>query len=68
MEKSGKAAVIFTGELYGPQLPNPNLPESIRKIYHPGWGHLGAFPMKVVVFHIDAVAPAGKPYTDDTPP
>ena len=62
IEKSGKAAVALSGQLYGPPQPDPKLPESIRKNYHPGWGHLGSFPMKVVVFHIDSVAPAGKPY------
>jgi hypothetical protein len=64
IEKSGKAAVVFTGQLYGPQQPDPKLPEAIRKNYHPGWGHLGSFPMKVVVFRIDSVAPAGKPYSE----
>ena len=64
IEKAGKAAVVFTGQLYGPPQPDPRLPESIRKNYHGGWGHLGSFPMKVVVFRIDSVAPAGKPYSD----
>jgi hypothetical protein len=64
IEKSGKAVVVLSGQLYGPQQPDPKLPESIRKNYHPGWGHLGSFPMKVVVFRIDSVAPAGKPYSE----
>jgi len=64
IEKSGKAAVVFTGELYGPQQPDPRLPESIRKNYHPGWGHLGGFPMKLVVFRIDSVGAAGRPYRE----
>lgn len=61
MKKSEKAAVIFSGELYGPPEPDPKLPDSIRKNYHPGWGHLGAFPMKLVVFRIELVAPAEAP-------
>ena len=65
MENSGKAAVIVSGELYGPPEPDPKLPESIRKNYGPGgWGHLGAFPMKLVVFRIESVAPPGKPYKE----
>jgi hypothetical protein len=61
IEKSGKAAVVLSGQLYGPPKPDPKLPESIRKNDHPGWGHLGSFLMKVVVFRIDSVAPAEKP-------
>jgi hypothetical protein len=64
LEKSGKAVVLLSGELYGPPEPDPKLPDSIRKNYHPGWGHLGAFPMKLVVFRIESVAPAGKPYNE----
>ena len=55
IEKSGKAAVVLTGELFGPQQPDPQLPESIRKNYLPGWGHLGAFPTKIVVYRIESV-------------
>ena len=60
IEKSGKAAVVLTGELFGPQLPDPKLPESIRNNYHPGWGHLGAFPAKIVVFQIESVRAFGQ--------
>lgn len=61
LEKTGSAAVVFTGQLYGPPLPDRKLPESIRRNYHAGWGHLGAFPLKLVVFRIDSVAPIGRP-------
>jgi hypothetical protein len=64
LEKSGKAVVLLSGELYGPPGPDPKLPDSIHKNYRPGWGHLGAFPMKLVVFRIESVAPAGKPYDE----
>jgi hypothetical protein len=64
IEKSGKAEVVLFGQLYGPPEPDPKLPESIRKNYHPGWGHMGSFPMKVVVFRIDSVAPAGKAHSE----
>ena len=40
LDKSNRAHVVFEGELYGPRLPDPKLPEAIRKDYHPGWGHL----------------------------
>jgi len=56
--------VVLSGELYGPPQPDPKLPEAFRSNDNQGWGHLGSFPMKVVVFRIDSVAPAGKPYSE----
>ena len=44
-----RAYVMVEGEFYGPPLPDPKLPEVIRKAYHPGWGHLAAFRAKLVV-------------------
>jgi hypothetical protein len=44
-----RAYVSVEGEFYGPPLPDPKLPEAIRKAYHPGWGHLAAFKTKLVV-------------------
>jgi len=29
--------VIFEGDFFGPPVPDPKLPEGIRKVYHPGW-------------------------------
>lgn len=29
--------VVFEGEFYGPPMPDPKLPEAIRRVYHPGW-------------------------------
>jgi len=49
MDTSGKVNVVFEGEFYGPPEPDPKLPESIRKVYHPGGGHLGSFKTKLVV-------------------
>jgi len=68
IEKSGKAAVVLSGELYGPPQPDPKLPEPFRSTYNQGWGHLGSFPMKVVVFHIDSVAPTGSRIANDKLP
>ena len=51
----GRAEVIFEGEFYGSATADPKLPESIRKSYHPGWGHLGAFRTKLVVHAIKRV-------------
>jgi hypothetical protein len=62
IEKSGKAAVVVSGELYGPPQPDAKLPQALRSSDNQGWGHLGAFPMKVVVFRIEAVVSAGKPH------
>ena len=56
MYESGKATVEFTGEFYGPPNPDDRLPASIKKGYHPGWGHLGAFRTKLVVFEIDSAS------------
>jgi hypothetical protein len=44
--------VVFEGEFYGPQVPDPNLPEGIRKNYHPGWDHNNASMTKLVVHAI----------------
>jgi hypothetical protein len=63
LDKSSRAHVVFEGEFYGPPVPDPKLPEAIRKDYHPGWGHLGAFKTKLVVHAIGdvTVAPPAKP-------
>lgn len=62
LDRAGKAYVVFEGELYGPPVPDPKLPDAIRNAYHPGWGHMGAFQTKLVVHVIRevAVAPAPK--------
>ena len=60
LDKSGRAFVVFKGEFYGPLIPDPTLPETIRKNYHPGWGHLRAFKTKLVVHAIRDVT-AGPP-------
>ena len=49
LNDSRQAYVVVEGEFYGAPLPDPKLPEAIRKEYHPGWGHLGAFKTKLVV-------------------
>jgi hypothetical protein len=41
--------VVFGGEFYGPRVPDPKLPEAIRKNYHPGWDHNNASMTKLVV-------------------
>jgi hypothetical protein len=63
LDTSRRAYVVFEGEFYGPPLADPKLPETIRKDYHPGWGHLGAFKTKLVVRVIRdvTVAPPAKP-------
>ena len=58
LDRANRAYVVFEGDLYGPPLPDPKLPENIRKLSHPGWGHLGAFKTKLVVHTILYVAPA----------
>jgi hypothetical protein len=49
LDSEGHAKVTVEGEFFGPARPDENLPELIRKSYHPGWGHLGAFRTKLVV-------------------
>ena len=49
--------VVFEGEFYGPQVPDPKLPEAIRKVYHPGWDHNNASMTKLVVHAIQSVEP-----------
>jgi hypothetical protein len=58
LDRSHRAYVVFEGEFYGPPPPDPKLPEVIRKNYHPGWGHLGAFRTKLVVYAIREVRAA----------
>jgi hypothetical protein len=47
--------VVFEGEFYGPRVPDPKLPEEIRKNYHPGWDHNNASMTKLVVHAILSV-------------
>jgi hypothetical protein len=61
LDGPGRADVVFEGEIYGPPVPDPKLPEAIRNSYHPGWGHLGAFKTKLVVQTIREVAVAARP-------
>lgn len=63
IEKSGRASVVFDGELYGSPLPDPKLPEAIQKGFPPHWGHLNCCLTKIVVHVIRevAIAPSGKP-------
>ena len=63
LDRSRQAYVVVEGEFYGPPLPDPKLPEAIRKSYHPGWGHLAAFKTKLVVHAIRDVKPAPTPTT-----
>ncbi len=62
---SRQAYVVLDGEFYGPPVPDPKLPEAIRKSYHPGWGHLAAFKTKLVVHAIRdvKVVPTGPKIT-----
>ena len=50
--------MVFEGEFYGPPLPDPNLPESIKKSYHGAWGHLGCCRTKLIVHAIHEVKAA----------
>jgi len=49
--------VVFDGEFYGPRVPDPKLPEALRKNYHPGWDHMNASMTKMVVRAIQSVQP-----------
>ncbi len=64
LNHSRRVYVVVEGEFYGPPLPDPKLPEAIRKSYHPGWGHLAAFKTKLVVHAIRDVKPAPTDHTD----
>jgi hypothetical protein len=63
LDRSRRAYVVIEGEFYGPPLPDPKLPEAIKKDYHPGWGHLAAFKTKLVVHVIRDVKAAPTPTT-----
>jgi hypothetical protein len=49
--------VVFEGEFYGPPVPDPKLPESFRKNYHPGWDPMNVSMTKMVVYAIQRVQP-----------
>jgi hypothetical protein len=49
--------VVFDGEFYGPRVPDPKLPDAIRKNYHAGWDHMNASMTKLVVHSIKNVQP-----------
>lgn len=53
---SDPVLVIFQGEFYGPSVPDPKLPEAIRKNYHPAWDNQGSMT-KLVVHAIQSVEP-----------
>ena len=57
--RAAHADVVVEGDFLGPPLPSPDLPEAIRKSYHPGWGHNGAFNTQLVV-HVIRSVKAGK--------
>jgi hypothetical protein len=63
VDDSRRAYVVLEGEFYGPPLPDPKLPEAVKKDYHPGWGHLAAFKTKLVVHVIRDVKPVPTPTT-----
>ena len=63
LSRSRQAYVEVEGEFYGPPLPDPKLPEAIKKGYRPGWGHLAAFKTKLVVHAIRDVKAAPTPTT-----
>jgi hypothetical protein len=63
LDRSRRAYVVVEGEFYGPPLPDPKLPEALKKDYHPGWGHLAAFKTQLVVHVICDVKSASTPTT-----
>lgn len=50
---SSQVQVIFTGEFYGPPVPDPKLPPAVSKHYHPGWDYNST--TKLVVHTIQSV-------------
>jgi len=58
LDANGEVFVAFEGLFYGPGVPDPNLPEAIRKHYQPGYGHLGTFKTELIVFAIRSIKPA----------
>jgi len=58
LDRSHQVYVVFEGDLYGPPLPYPKLPEKLRENYHPNWGHLNCCRTKLVVRKIIDVQPA----------
>jgi hypothetical protein len=59
LDRNRQVRVVVEGEFYGPPLPDPKLPEALKKQYHPGWGHLAAFSTKMAVYRIESVSAIG---------
>jgi len=53
--------VIFEGDFLGPPVPDPKLPEGIRKVYHPGWDSNAATKMIVHTILSVKALPADHP-------
>lgn len=51
---SDAVLIVFEGEFYGPRVPDPKLPEAIRKNYHPAWDNNNSMT-KLVVHAIQSV-------------
>lgn len=49
LDHSQRLYLATEGELYGPPLPDPKLPETLQKGFPPQWGHLGCCRTKLVV-------------------
>jgi hypothetical protein len=59
---SDPVLVAFEGEFYGPRVPDPKLPEAIRRIYNPAWdNHDSMTKLAVHVILSVEPLPAGHP-------
>jgi hypothetical protein len=67
LEHSQHVYLASEGELYGPPLPDPKLPETLQKEFPPHWGHLGCCRTKLVVHVIREVKRVPTGYAPTTP-
>jgi hypothetical protein len=67
LEHSQAVYLATEGELYGPPLPDPKLPETLQKGFPPHWGHLGCCRTKLVVHVIRGVKAVPKGHTSTMP-
>jgi hypothetical protein len=67
LEHSQRVYLATEGELYGPPPPDPKLPEALKKVFSPRWGHLGCCRTKLVVHVILDVKAVSTGQASSTP-
>jgi hypothetical protein len=68
LDHSHRVYLAAEGELYGPPLADPKLPETLQKSFPPRWGHLGCCRTRLVVHVIHQVKAVPTGHAPAPPP